>query len=789
MAYGLRYIREYTNVQDATCRLEFWQKDYIGASQYILGSRDSFILAKEIDDPFEPIQAQPATIELLTDEQTGFGIEEFYSEDDEEWMIKFYLVPFGGIQKSLFYTAIVSSIILSHTDTDNTITIFDSNPSPGIKAGQTIVIKADTYTITKVEYGTGNYTLHVAETVQSRAFFETDITVYDILDDGLIYTGFILQDESEDAFISYDHFIKLTATDNLGLLSDISFDVACGDLYPYGHFTILEYLQIILAQTGLSLPVQIYANLYETRNVSRADDPAATFADQIRIYSGAFADEDGKWQSCYDILSSLLKTFGCILTQRKGKWVIYRWGELRDLNNQPFPGTEFSADGSDKSAVELPNQPVLISDKRNVLTGGADNKSYLVRPYKYVNYTYNYKQPAQLLRNENLQELGDKKGTSHSSDGKLLYEDYNFPPFFRHETGNSTGTTPDSSFIRVVTEVATETETDRFIYTPFTTHDYKWLSFAPIEVSKGDVLDFSCQFKALSDSSNPLRIFIRFALFFIDNNGNTVLWELSPFHLTDTSYGKYSWVFEGNVGAQNYKTFLGVPIDVIDNITDWQSFSLSGTTVQNWVFPPFPQDGILVVSLDGANNTATGSSLAYVDIATKDIQLKIKNKINESYDVSGQTHTQTQTGVIKNNKEESITIDDSPRLPIAGTLLLDKLRHYNYYDYDAYMDNTQYWLQETGEKKRLGQITTFDLKQVFGQLRMKLDCSFVFDDYIDVLTTFQIQVLAGLNFRFGSVSSINFFDCTCHAQLIECWKSGEYNGSYDYQFKYLYTKS
>lgn len=789
MSYGLRYIREYTNVQDAACRLEFWQKDYIGSSQNILGSRDSFILAKEIDDPFEPVQPQPATIELLTDEQTGFGIDEFYSEDDEEWLIKFHLIPFGGIQKQVFYTATVSSIFFSHSATDNSIVIVDRNPNPGIKAGQTIVINAITYTIKKVEYGNGRYTLHVAETVQPRTMFETDIVVFDILDDGLIYTGFILQDESEDSFISYDHFIRLTATDNLGLLSDISFDVACGDQYPYQHFTIAEYLQIILSQTGLQLPVQIFANIYETTTTDRSADASATFVDQVRLYSGTFADDNGKWQSCFDVLSAILKSFGCIITQRKGKWVIYRWGELRTLDNATWQGTEFSADFSTNSAVTFANTPVLISEKRNVLTGGADNKSYLVRPYKYVQYTYDYKQPAQLLKDEDLQELGTPRGINTSGDGKYRYNDYSFPPLFRHETGNSTSNSIDDSFIRIVTEIATNTETERFVYTPFTDHNYKWLSFAPIEVSQGDVLDFSCAFKALSNSSNPLRVFIRFALFAIDVNGNTILYELSPFHLTGTTFGQYTWVFETNVGAQNYKTFLGVPIDVVDNITEYQNFSLSGSTYSGWTFPAFPQDGLLVVSLGGANNTATGSSLAYVDVATKDIKLDIRNKINESYDVSGQTHTQTQTGIIKNKLEEDIIIDDSPRLSIAGTLLLDKLTHFNYFNYDAYMNMTKLWKRQAGEQKRLGQITSEDVKQAFGQLRIKLDCTIQFDDYIDVLTTIQLAYYAKYNFRFGNISEINFANCTIKAQLIELWKSGESIGSYDYDFEFLYSKS
>lgn len=789
-SYGLRYIREFTNVQDSTCRLEFWQKDYIGTSQYILGSRDSFVLSKEIDDPFEPIQAQPATIELLTDEQTAFGINTFYSEDDEEWLVKFYLIPFGGIQREVFYQTTVRYIFFTHTDTDNYILIYDDG-QPALKAGQTIEILAATYTITKVELDNGQYTLHVAETVLPRSIVDiyTQITVYDVIDDGLIYTGFLLHDESEDAFISYDHFIKLTATDNLGLLSDIDFDVACGDIYPYAHFTIAEYLQIILAQTGLQLPIQIFANIYETTTISRTTDPTATFADQIRLFSGSFADQNGKWQSCYDVLSAILKAFGCIICQRKGKWVIYRYGELRTLDNTPFAGTEFSYDLSSKTNVSLPNKPVLITDKRNTLTGGASNILSSVRPYKYVAWTFDYKQPAQLLKDEDLRDVGSLRGTSLSSDGKLRYTDYNFPGYFRHENSAPNGTTLDGSFIRVTTEIATDTETEREIITPFIDSTYKWLSFNPVEVSEGDVLDFSCQFKALSESSNVLRVNIRFELFFIDANGNTSLYVLSPFRGSNNIFGQYTWIFEGNTGAQNYKTFLGIPFDITDDITNWNGFDISGTIADGWKMPDFPVDGILVVSFNGTNNTSDGNNVAHRDVGIKDISLVIKNRINESYDVIGQTHTQTQQGVIKNADDQPITVDDSPRNTIAGTLFIDKLTHFNYFGYDAYMDKTKFWEAGIAQSKRLGQITSLDTKQAYSRLRNKLSCSFIFDDYVDILTTLQVQVLGSINFRFATINAINFANCTCEGVLVELWESGELVTGFTYEFEYLYEKS
>jgi hypothetical protein len=781
MAYGLKYTREFTNRHDELCRLEFWFKDYTGSNQTVFGSRDSFVLSKELDDPFEPVQAQPAKVELLAESAVNFSVDDFYSEDDEYVLCKFYLSPAGGTGRTEFFSG-NATIQFARNGNNNNIYLPEI---AGIVAGQQLTVNDTNYSIVSVDNSNrGTTILQVVETVTDTTLVDVDFRIYDILTGKLVYTGFVLQDETADAFIDYDHFIQFALTDNLGLLQDVAFDVACGDTDPYQPFTIAEYFSIILSATGLQLPIQIFANIYETTTVDRSTDAAATFADQTRINSAAFADDHGTWQSCYEILSTILKTFNCFICQRQGAWVVYRWGELRLLDNTPFTGTQFNDDLSGKTAITLPNKPVIISENGlNVLVGGESNVMYKTRPFKYVKDTFDYQQPSHLLKDEDLQDIGTL--LSSSSDAKYQYKDYSFPAYFRHETGNSTGTIPDGSFIRISTEIATNTEYERMIVSPFLSHDYKWLSFAPIEVSQGDILDFSCQVKALSASSDPLRVFIRFALFFIDNNGNTVLLELSPFRSTDTTFGKYTWVFEGNIGAQNYRTFLGIPYDITDNITDWNDFSLSGTTADGWTFPPFPFDGLLVVSIDGANNTATGSSLAYVDVATKDISLTIKNRINDSFDINGQVHTHEQAGTIKNKQEDTIKADDSPRLSIAGSLLVDKLTHFNYIEVDAYMQLTKEW----GGGFRLGEITTHELKQVYGYLRYKLDCTFIWKDLIDNLTTFQLPVLPGANFRMAMISSINYADCTCKCVLMEIWETGESNVNADYDFKYLYEKS
>lgn len=678
MAWGLKFVRQWTNRHDEDCKVEFHLKDYSGATQAILGSADSFVLSKELDDFTEPIQAQKADIELLTDNQTKFDIENFYSEDDEAWLCKF------------FYKG------------------------------------------------------------------------------SLYFTGFLLQDESASSFISYEHFIKVSVTDNLGLLNEIDFAEACGDIDPFQSFKISEYFKIILAATGLQLPIQIFANIYETTTDNRTDDAAATFADQTRLYSGTFADDGGKWQSCYDILSAILKAFGCVICQRQGAWCIYRYGELRTLDNTPYPGTQFNYDLTGKTAISLPNAPVIITEKKNTLIGGSENVRYLTRPYKFTKETFNYKQPAKLIFNLGLQDLGDLVSTSTVvRDGETItVKTYSAPYWYLDPV--SAGLATNHYYIVVETD-SRGVEVTRYLKTTTTlgnSIDYITVSDGAY-VNKGDKVSIDVSMRAPNDPGS----------------------SAYSYYITIYDGVNRYWLSRGNSGYQDgaWVQNFEVPIRSDFNPSgsdykDWHSWGVDSLQI--------PVDGWLNIRL-GIMDSDGGET------HWKDINLTYQPYINESTQIKGQTHTQTQGGTIKNNNESERFLDDSPRNLIAGTLLTDELTTFSQGNANAwypnpasdYVTKTQLWQTNPFEEKKLGEITTYDLKIIYDQLRLKLDCSFIFDEVIDNCSTFQLPVLGNLNFRLATINSINFATCICQATLVEVWRSGESIVIPTYAFEYLYERS
>lgn len=681
MAWGLKYIREYTNRHDELCKVEFHFKDYVGAVENIYGSEDSMVVYKEIPDPTEPIQAQAGDMELLTDTQTGFSIDKFYSEDDEYILVRFYYK------------------------------------------------------------------------------------------DSLYFTGFVLQDECADAFVDYQHFIKVTITDNLGLLNDIDFATACGDTDPNQKFTIAEYLKICLNATGLGLPIQIFANIYETTTETREDDEAATFADQTRLYSGCFLDSGGKWQSCFEVLSAILKAFGCIVCQRQGAWVVYRWGELQTLDNTAYPGTQFNSDLTGKTVISLTNTPVIISESRNRLIGGASTIRTITRPYEFTKETFNYHQPAELIKNLALLQIGNlRTTTTEVRDGETItIRKYDAPYWYLDQV--EAGVAANDYWIIVETD-SRGVEVNRFLVTNTdfgNSIDYVTVS-SGVYVNKGDKITVGLSMRSPDYPGSGT-----YAFYVSIYNGSQRYW----LNRNNSGYEDGEWVLNFQVSVRS-------------------DFYPNGTAFQDWHIWDVES---LQIPIDGWLNIRVGiMSDDGDDTHWKDFRFEYQSYINESTKIEGHTHTQTQnlpTGqTIKNNNETDRFVDDSPRNMIAGTLLTDELTTFSQGNVDVwypnpasdYVTKTQRWQTADGNERRLGETTTNELKQLYSQLRYKMDCTFIFDDYMDILTTFQIAYLGDINFRLGTINSINFATCQCQAQLWEFWKGAESAANSTYKFEYLYEK-
>ncbi len=104
MAYGKLYQIIFKNrIQTDIYRTEIWQKDYAGSSSELTGSEAPFIASYQDAAILEPIKSVGFTISFFNN--SALGINDFYSDDDEEFRVDHYFQSFedgSGTEKLLF---------------------------------------------------------------------------------------------------------------------------------------------------------------------------------------------------------------------------------------------------------------------------------------------------------------------------------------------------------------------------------------------------------------------------------------------------------------------------------------------------------------------------------------------------------------------------------------------------------------------------------------------------------------------------------------------------------------
>lgn len=206
-----------------------------------------------------------------------------------------------------------------------------------------------------------------------------------------------------------------------------------------------------------------------------------------------------------------------------------------------------------------------------------------------------------------------------------------------------------------------------------------------------------------------------------------------------------------------------------DNANQWHTVSVESDEI--------PVAGLLRVKLaQGVPGNSSTKETYY-----KNIRFDITRSVAGSAQVIGQTHQQTQSLVIRNAKDEDINLDDSPSSIISGTLMLGTFT-------GPLRDLTYLW--QTGvapAELRLGQIIT--RYEIFQRRkdRSKLEGT-ILRSNLSPLSIMQYLPMPGLNFIFGKLE-INYKTGRSDATMWELFDDDEveYDLVEDYAFRYIYN--
>lgn len=673
MAYGLIYQSAFDQLSNdiETYSYKIYKKDYTGIITNVLFSGEPAKQQWTTDDPKPPIKGSNLEIEFINDE---ISLSDFFSVEDDTFLGEFYWqdrLLFKGFLVQTDCTEIQIDIRhkLSLSFTDNlgllkNVSLSQAADMLGVSVEYDLLIQrlGGGFVISGFPAANVGDVL----TVSGSGVFQDGVYhITDVITAGPL-TFVTTQEQLQGAFgVDVMAHLKFVTPVDLSL-----------------RYPIKEFLRLCLLSTNLSLNTNVFANLQADGGVT------GRLIEDVYLSGNTFLNGES-YLSCYDVLTELGKTFQWSLFQSNGEWNIVRWHELRQYGGQT-PCTPYAANFANTYGyIRMPQ--LGYGQNGDIETGLLGS---ILRPYKYVKETFEYKQPP-YLNNANLSSVGALISTSTDIVGAdtIRTDIYEFPARSNWKHFNN-----DGSKIVVKAQVLaySEVEKERYVYqnkiSVGTAQGF--VEFNDIEVNAGDEMDFSFSIKTASGTSGDSVDFF-LAIDLMDETGHFY----SLVNSVGTSGNDFRWngislPLTGLVGGASIVIHV-LPADA----TEYTSVKLSDTGRQGRV-PRFPEKGLLKIRMYGTNTINT--SQPNVDAIWKDLNLSIINYVSDSTKVIAQTHTHKQSPTINNNEEIDLTIDDSPLNNINGTLYLSTFTN-------LVQDRTTTWNRGgITENKRLGEITTFE---------------------------------------------------------------------------------
>jgi len=160
------------------------------------------------------------------------------------------------------------------------------------------------------------------------------------------WSGMIAADAYEEPYMPAPYDVSFVFYDGLGKLKEIDLLNPQGDSFT-GIKSQIQVLAIILAKTGLRLPINVAIDLFESKmNVIEGFTPL----EQAFVNMDAFLKADGQPMDCYAALEMLLTPYCAQVFQRDNEWWIVEVDINRtDAVNRSYDYYQFNEYGKKDS--------------------------------------------------------------------------------------------------------------------------------------------------------------------------------------------------------------------------------------------------------------------------------------------------------------------------------------------------------------------------------------------------------------------------------------------------------
>lgn len=629
MAYKLKYITSYDGGPQGAelYTTEFHFKNYTGEFSNFLSSGQPTIQRWDKDDPKPGIKG--SSLEIGAINTGSLPLSSFFSVEDDNCMVihkwKGQVLFIGFlVQDDCSEITVDYAHIVSLTATDNLGLLKDvpfDQANKIVGDGNRIIIGTQAYSVPPVDPAAGY--LYINSTTTGALIGDTIIVSGTPGSDGVYTIANVVPLGAPGTAIYVDGFFPFAIPDSTGYTFTFITSVDLRDRLPLAYI-----IRICLYSTSLLLNTDVYASIIETITATNR------FLEETFMRGIDFNNGNNEFKSCYDVLNIILERFNACFFQAEGLWNIKRSDEHRYYDNAI---TGFRYDANMVYVSDITFDDIFICEP-NVDSSLPVPQTYplsaplesILRPYKFDKETFNYKQPADLLCNYNLQKLGDLIRKYNVAIGPdtftvkeyvlLCWFDGLLAPF-------------SDRFIRITYDSG-GFETQRYaVITGPHGDSSRTAQSEGIEANANDSIIYSFSFR--TDVSQPGNVNITFSVRITDG--------FSDLYLQADGSWDTPASFVYNVPAG-------------DNTNNWHNVEKTSKGI--------PFNAILYIYMGGQTLTNTDETWY------KDFSLQYLPKITDSTIITGHQHSNTQQPTIKNNEDIDIFIDDSPSNNINGTLFL-----------------------------------------------------------------------------------------------------------------------
>lgn len=186
---------------------------------------------------------------------------------------------------------------------------------------------------------------------------EKENMVVIMLNNKVLFRGFIEPELYEEEFISPPYVVTIPAVDGLNSLEDYSPAIA----NQAGKMDLFSIIKDCLAETGLNLPVNICCSLFAISLGQATGDDKTLFEQTFVDLEGLKDLEEGRYKikNARDVLENVLKPFQCRVFQANDSWYVER---LKNKTYNTVKWVRFEIDGTVSVMNSGSGYPVVIGE-------------------------------------------------------------------------------------------------------------------------------------------------------------------------------------------------------------------------------------------------------------------------------------------------------------------------------------------------------------------------------------------------------------------------------------------